>query len=368
MSEQPAGEKTLPATPRKIQQARERGNVAKSQDLNSSTQLLLSAMALYFLGPLAMAQLLGIVRYYFMDAHAIAIDAAWVQYVAIQALFFMVPVVVPMMLILMAGGFTINVAQLGFLMSPQAVQPKPERINPIQGFRKFFSLRSLVELIKSLAKLAIISYIAYLTMRGRIPELLSLMHVSPRDASVAVWQLVFTVWWRVGLAMLALGILDYGFQRWQHLRDLRMTQQEMRDEIKQLEGDPRIRQRVRQIQRQLAQQRMMAEVPEADVVITNPTTYAVALRYDAGRMDAPRVIAKGIRRMAERIRDTATEHGVPIVERPELARSLYRSVEIGGSVPEDLFRAVAEVLAYVYRIDRRETKLQERAASQAAAG
>lgn len=368
MSDQPSGEKSLPATPRKIQQAREKGQVAKSNDLNSSAQLLISAMALYLLGPLAMAQMLAVIRYYYIDASTIVVNADWVHYVGLQSLVFMVPIVVPVMLILLVSGVTINITQLGFIASSQAIQPKIERIDPFKGFKKFFSVRSLVELIKSLAKLGIISYIAWLAARGRIPEMLSLMHTSPRDASIAVWELVFTVWWRVGLAMLALGILDYAFQRWQHLRDLRMTQQEMRDEMKQLEGDPRIRQRVRQIQRQMSQQRMMAEVPEADVVVTNPTTYAIALRYEANSMESPTVVAKGMRRMAERIRDLAVENDVPIVERPELARALYRGVDIGGAVPEDLFRAVAEVLAYVYRIDRRETKLRERGSAQAATG
>jgi flagellar biosynthetic protein FlhB len=160
-----------------------------------------------------------------------------------------------------------------------------------------------------------------------------------------------------------IGIVDYAYQRWQYNRDQMMSQQEARQELKQLEGDPLIRQRIRSIQRQMAMQRMMAEVPEADVVITNPTTYAVAVRYEPAAMDAPRVVAKGARLVAERIRERAAEFEVPIVERPELARLLYRTVEIGHNVPEDLFRTVAEVLAYVYQIDRRAAKLEERAAA-----
>ena len=198
-------------------------------------------------------------------------------------------------------------------------------------------------------------------MDGRVEEILALMHQSLAEGVYATWSFLFDIWWRVVLVMIAIGIADYLFQRWQHRRDLMMTQYEARQELKELEGDPRIRQRIRGIQRQMAMQRMMREVPEAEVVITNPTTYAVAIRYDAANMDAPRVTAKGARLLAERIRQVAIEHNVPIVERPDLARTLYRTIDIGQSVPGDLFRTVAEVLAYVYQIDTREAKARERA-------
>ena len=233
-------------------------------------------------------------------------------------------------------------------------------MNPIQGFQRFFSVRTLVELVKSLFKLGIISAIVYFTLANRWGEVLSLMHMSPAASSLAVWDLIVAVWWRIALAMVILGILDYAFQRWQFGQDQRMTHQEARQEMKEMEGDPQIKQRVRQIQRQMAMQRMMGEVPEADVVITNPVTYAIALRYDVKAMNVPVVVAKGARLQAQRIREVAVEHDVPIVERPELARALYRSIELGQPIPEDLFKAVAEVLAYVYRIDNRAKKQEER--------
>jgi flagellar biosynthetic protein FlhB len=197
-------------------------------------------------------------------------------------------------------------------------------------------------------------------------EVLALIHTSPKDGALAVWSLLFAVWWRITLVMLVIGILDYLFQRWQHRRDLMMSQYEARQEMKQLEGDPQIRQRIRTIQRQMAMQRMMREVPEADVIITNPTTYAVAIRYDPVNMTSPTVTAKGARLVAERMRILAAENGVPIVERPELARTLYRTLEIGHTIPGDLFRTVAEVLAYVYQIDRRQSKIEERRAANMA--
>jgi len=360
MAEQPVGEKVLPATPRKIEQARDKGNVPKSQDLNSAVMLLAAILSLSMMGPLAFNQLLGITQYYFRDAHILMRQTDNMQGVLVQGLYLVVPVILPTMLVLMVGGFAINVAQFGFLFSAQAIQPKLEKLDPIKGFQRYFSMRTLVELIKSLAKLTLVAWIVYLTLRSRVPELLTLTQSSPMGVGVSVWGMIFAVWWRISMAMLVVGIMDYGFQRWQHGQDLRMTNQEMKEEMKQLEGDPQIRQRVRQIQRQMAMQRMMKDVPDADVIITNPTTYAIALRYKADEMDAPMVIAKGARIQAERIRTIAVENDIPIVERPELARTMFRTVEVGQAVSEDIFRAVAEVLAYIYEIDRREEKIQER--------
>ncbi len=362
MADQPASEKVLPPSPRKLQQAREKGNVARSTDLNSGFLLLVAGIGLYVLGPLAIGRLLVMTRYYFGDAWTISVLPGDMQPLLIQAMLLAAPVVLPFMVLLMAASILINVSQIGFLFSGQAMQPKLERLNPIRGFQRFVSVRALVELIKSLTKLSAIGYITFLTVRPRVPDILALMHSSPLASGIGVWDVLFAVWWRVGLAMILIGLFDFAFQRWQHQRDLRMTRQEAQDELKQLEGDPRIKQRVRQIQRQMAMQRMMADVPEAEVVITNPTRFAVALRYEAGEMAAPTVVAKGARRTAERIRELAIEHEVPIVERPELARALFRDIEIGGHVPENLFKAVAEVLAYVYEIDKRESKIAERMA------
>lgn len=360
MAEQPPGEKTLPASPRKIEQAREKGNVPKSQDLNSAVLLLASVFGLWMLGPSAMKQMMWIMQYYMNDSYMLMNESMNVQVLLLQSLMLIAPVVMPLMMFLMAMGIAINVTQFGFLFSSQALTPKPERLNPIKGFQKFVSIRSLVELIKSISKLMLIGVIAYMTIQNRVPELLTLMHRSAWEGALISWDLLFTVWWRIGLMMLILGILDLGFQRWQHGQDLRMSQQEMKQEMKQYEGSPEIKQRIRAIQRQMSLNRMMAEIPQADVVITNPTTYAVALRFKPNEMDVPIVVAKGARLTAERIRAIATEHGVPLVERPPLARALFRTLEIGQSVPEDLFVAVAEVLAFIYEIDRREEKIQER--------
>jgi len=360
MADQPAGEKVLPPSQRKLQQARQRGNVARSADLNSGFLLLVAGFAMYAFGPLAFGQMLAIMRFFMGGTESIEAEPASMQGLLAQTLILTVPVVLPLMLVLLVAGVLMNVVQFGFMFSSEALTPRLERLDPIKGFQRLVSLRALVELIKSLLKFAAVSIVVYFALRNRLPDMFSLMHLNAWGATIGMFDLVWTVWWRVAIAMLVIGVLDYAYQRWQYLQDQRMTRQESQEELKQLEGDPRIRQRVRQIQRQMATQRMMAEIPEADVVITNPTTFAVALRYDPDNMDSPTVTAKGARLIAERIRDRAVEFDVPIVERPELARSLFRDVDIGGTVPEQLFRAVAEVLAYVYQIDRRAEKVSER--------
>ncbi|HNR32516.1 MAG TPA: EscU/YscU/HrcU family type III secretion system export apparatus switch protein, partial [Candidatus Hydrogenedentes bacterium] len=269
----------------------------------------------------------------------------------------------PFMLLLLVAGLAINLLQVGVLFTVKPLIPKLKRINPISGFAKFFTARTAVELAKSLAKLAFVGAIAWFTLSARTRDMILLALLTPGELVDAISAIIFALWWRVVAAMTFIGLLDYAFQRWQNERDLRMTQQEFRQEMKEMEGDPHIRRRVRQLQRQLAMQRMMAEVPTADVIITNPTEYAVALRYAMNEMAAPVVVAKGARIIAQRIRDLAVAHDVPIVERPELARTLYRTVDIGRAIPETLFRAVAEVLSFVYRIDRRVERVREREAA-----
>jgi len=360
MADQPAGEKTLPASPRKLQMARERGNVARSGDLTAGALMLAAGLALSVLGPPAFARMLAMTGHYFGEIDPRTIGAADLQPMLIQALLLMAPMALPLMLVLMIFGVLLNVSQFGFVFSGQALQPKLERLDPIKGFQRLFSLRSFVELVKAVLKFAAIGLVVWIGVSNRLPEIFALMLTGVWGAAIGTWDLVWAVWWRIGLTMVAIGVLDFAFQRWQYLQDQRMTRQEAMEELRQLEGDPRIRQRIRQIQRQMAMRRMMADVPTADVVITNPTTYAVALRYEAEHMQAPRVVAKGMRLVAERIREVASENQVPIVERPELARTLFAKAEVGAFIPEDLFRTVAEVLAYVYQIDRRAEKIEER--------
>ncbi len=365
MPEEVGGERTLPASPLKRQRARERGHVAKSLDLNAAWMLFVSLIAMWLLARNMLDDLVGATQFYLGYAGTLPASLESVPKLTLDGVLILAKILVPFMLLLLAGGLAINIMQVGILVAPSVIVPKPERFNPVTGFKKFFTLRSFVELAKSIVKLVVIGLVVYLTLRGRWEQVMILGRLSPPALVKTASELIVVLWFRVALAMLVLGLLDYGFQRWHYEQDLRMTAQEAREELKELEGDPRIRQRVRQIQRQLAMQRMMAEVPKAEVVVTNPVKYAVALRYDIDKMDAPIVTAKGARLLAERIREIAIEHNVPIVEKPDLARMLYRTVELYQPIPESLYRAVAEVLQFVYEIDKRAEKVREREAFMA---
>ncbi|NUM56943.1 MAG: flagellar biosynthesis protein FlhB [Candidatus Hydrogenedentes bacterium] len=365
MAEETGGEKTLPASQHKIQKAREEGNIAKSQDLSAAFSLLVALGGIWYLGPGAMKALLEATHYYFSNISRMDITAANFPNFSIGTLWLTTKAAWPLVVLLLLSGLAMNFIQVGFLFAPKSIVPKLNRLNPISGFKKFFSARSAVELIKAIVKLAVVSAVVYWALRDRWDEVVAAAYLTPLGAGIAVSKLVLSVWLRIVIAMLILGILDFGFQRWQYGRDLMMTTQEAKEEARQFEGDPRIKQRIRQIQRQMAMKRMMAEVPKADVIITNPIRFAVALRYDVANMQAPIVVAKGARLLAKRIREIAEEHDVPIVEKPDLARALFKSIEVGQAVPENLFKTVAEVLAFVYKIDKREEKIRERAAFNA---
>lgn len=360
MAEDSGGEKTLPASGQKIQKAREDGNIAKSQDLNAGMALMMALFAMLVLGEGVLEKMLEAGRYYFSNLGELAADPYAIQSIAAGALYFVGAATLPFMITMMIFGLTFNFLQVGFMYTTKPMQPKLSRIDPIAGTKRYFSLRTFVELIKSLFKLGVSGVVVWLTMRSRTNDLLSMMGMTPWALLPAIASLAITIWWRISLVMILIGIVDYAYQKWQHAKDLMMTQHEAKQESKEMEGDPHVKRRVRQIQRQLATQRMMADVPEADVVITNPTHYAIAIRYAHNDMETPMVVAKGMRLIADQIREIAVENNVPIVQRPELARALYKGVEIGQPISEELFRAVAEVLSFVYGIDRRTEKIRER--------
>lgn len=363
MSQESGAEKSVPASARKKERAREDGNVPKSQDMNAVVSLAAGLLTLLIFGAYMMRSMIMMGQYYLGNAHDLAAPETPFSVVMYQGIMVLGIIVGPFALAMVVAALVANYLQVGVLFSAKAIQPKFSRINPITGFQRFVSIRSLVELLKSLAKLSVVLTVIWLFLQDQLEEMISLMALSPWQLAPEVGWMVVGIWWRVVAAMLLIGVVDVFFQRWQHERDLRMTVQEARQEAKEMEGDPQIKRRVRQLQRQMAMQRMMQDVPTADVIITNPTHYAVALRYDAREMAAPTVVAKGMRLVADRIRETADEHKVPIVQRPELARTLHRTLDIGEAVPESLFRAVAEVLSFVYQIDQRLEKMQERQAA-----
>jgi flagellar biosynthetic protein FlhB len=248
------------------------------------------------------------------------------------------------------AGLAGNVLQVGFEIHSEALSLKFNKLNPVTGLKKLVSLQSLVELAKGIAKIIVVSAVAYGVVSRHLQQFPGLMQQDISQVLVFVAKVSFEIGFYVCLSLILLAVLDFAYQRWQHEKNLRMTKQEVKDERKQTEGDPKIKARIRRIQMEMAYRRMMAAVPEADVVITNPTHLAIALRFDGKTMIAPRILAKGAGFVAERIRQVAGENDVPVVENKPLAQALYKMVDIGDFIPVELYRAVAEVLAYVYRL------------------
>lgn len=350
------GEKSEPATPRRREEVRRRGQVARSVDLTAAIMLLMALLTLLFLAPPFSRELLDLVRSLLQNAGTHHLTVTNLPWFAAGLLARLSRFFVPLFLVLFVMAILVNAAQVGILFSSEPLQPKLEKINPLSGLQRMFSMRSLVELVKSILKLTIITTVAYLTVRGALAQFVVAGQMETTQIFVLIAEVSFRVAFRCALALLFIGALDYGFQRYQFEQDIMMTREEVRQETKDFEGDPQVRARVRRVRRQMAQQRMMGDVPTADVVVTNPTFLAVAIRYDVDTMTAPRVVAKGARLMAERIRDAATEHEVPIVQNPGLAQALYKGVEVQQHIPATLFRAVAEVLAFVYQINRRSRR------------
>ena len=258
--------------------------------------------------------------------------------------------VIPLMVAVVLVAFLANVMQVGFMIAPEKLTPEMSKISPIKGFGRLFSKQSFMELFKSLAKLAIVGGVAYWTVLGEMDNLDVLGKMEVAGICLYILKVILKIVIRVSVIMIILAAIDYVFQKWQFEEQLKMTKQEVKEEHKQSEGDPQVKSRIRKLQMDAARKRMMQEVPKADVVVTNPVHLAVAVKYDNFAMNAPQVVAKGAELVAEKIKAVAGEHGVPIVENKELAQSLYKTVEVGEEVPSDFYQAIAEVLAYVYRL------------------
>ena len=342
------GDKTEDATPRRREEARKQGNVPLSKDFSVALLMLAAAGSLLLLGPglvrasrsvLAMPFSVGVdVPLHRPDALRLAGSSvtAWLTIAA------------PTLAAMWVAALLANVLQVGFLWSAEAIQPKPARLNPITNAQNILSTRALAKLAASLLKLSALAGLAtWLSVRA-LPGLMMLPSMGVGEAAAAIGTTVGWMALWMAIALLVLSLADVAFQRWKYAEDLRMTKQEVRDEMKNMEGDPLIRHRRREAHRKIAMAKELAAVPEADVVLTNPTHYSIAIRYDAATMPAPMIVAKGVDAMALRIREIAREHGVPIVERPEIARRLWRDAKAGQTIPLDLYEAFVEIMAYVY--------------------
>ncbi|MGE5672589.1 MAG: flagellar biosynthesis protein FlhB [Mycobacterium leprae] len=346
-------ERTEEATPRRRQKAREEGRAARSTDLMTGAGLLAAATALKWTGA-SFYNLIG-------GSMTQALQAVAPQELTIPGLIAMfehwalifVQAVFPLAGVIVAVGIFLGLLQSGFLFSLRPILPDFNRINPATGFSRMFSLNTVVEAVKGLLKVAIVGYVAYRSVIGLLPTIPRLMQQSVIAGVGFIAGQAISSLQVIGLALLALGVADYGYQYWQFQQSLRMTKQEVKQEFREQEGSPELKQKQRQRAREMARRRKaLKDVPTADVVITNPTHFAVALKYVPEENDAPKVIAKGADLLAQRIKVIAKEHDIPMVENRPLARALYSMVDVGKSVPPDLYQAVAEVLAFVYNLRR----------------
>lgn len=352
MSEYDSTERTEEATPRRLEEAREKGHVARSEDLSTAIVLLGGLLVLKFWGHYPLDAMTSLMRGAFGNLDVRQMEGADLYATLGSALIFLLRACAPVIAGILVVALAASVVQTGFLFSADPVTPKIERLNPVEGLRRLWSRRGLVRLLAGLFKIAVVGLVAGFAIRARLGACVSLSDASAEDIFAFVASSTFDVAIKVAIALLALAIVDFAWQRWQYLQDLRMTKQEVRDELKRMEGDPLMRDRRRRMQRRVATQRMMHRVPAADVVVTAPDGAAVALRYDAGSMDAPAVVAKGRGYLAARIRETAEDSGVAVVERADLASALDRACDVGAAVPQGLFESVAEVLAYVREAGR----------------
>lgn len=349
-----AGEKTEEPTAKKRADALKKGQVGRSQEINAAFVMLAGFFVLRMLGGDAVEEVMNYAVYIFGNLNFDVNEESMMQ-LFISIVILLAKTSIPLMLFIMVIGLAMNVLQVGFHFSTEKLSFNPGALNPINGFGRIFSKRSLVELAKSLIKIAIIGSLVYVNLSDELWQMPKLIFVDLFAGLDRVSDVVFTLVFKIIGLFMVMAVLDLMYQKWQTTQDLKMSKDEVKEEFKQQEGDPQIKGKRRQLQRQMAMSRMMKEVPKADVIITNPTHFAVALKYEAG-MTAPVVLAKGQDAVAQKIKELARENRVPIVENKPLARALYAAVDVGGSIPQELFKAVAEVLAYVYKLRRRHRR------------
>lgn len=354
--EGPGGEKTEEPTPKKLDDARKEGQVAKSKEIANAFGILALFLVLkFYVGAMGQGfidvfkgiygQIPNLIQMY----NGMVPEAALM--VVIRSIMIrMLLIMAPVLIVAIVVAFVCDVVQVRWKVTTKPLQPKFSKLNPIKGFGRIFSVNSLVELLKSVAKIGIISYVVYSYIMDRLKDIYLLYDMALNTAIGLIGEIVIDLGIRIAAVYMVLAFLDFAYQKWKFKQDMMMTKQEVKDEYKNQEGDPQIKGKQKQRMREASMRRMMQQLPEADVVITNPTHYAVAVKYDPEKYDAPYVIAKGQDYLAQRIKEIAKENDVEIVENKPLARMLYANVEIGGLVPPELYQAVAEVLAFVYHL------------------
>ena len=336
--------KTEKATPRRRQKAREEGQVLKSQDVPIAFSLVFTSLILIFYFPFLLGKLRELFNFSISQSYTLN-----VAQILLTSFYILVLSLLPVFLILLIVGIFSNVVQFGFIFTFKPLIPKISNINPVAGFQRIFSIKTAFETVKSTLKLSVAIAVGYFVSKHLLGSFNSLAFIPLSQQVEFLIRATVILFFSFGLLAIPIAGADYLFRRWEYEENLKMSKQEIKEERKQYEGHPLIKSAIRKRQREIAMKRMMAEVPKADVVITNPTHFAVALKYERGRDRAPKVIAKGVDNVALRIKEIALENGIYIEENPELAKTLYYSCDIGDYIPEDLYRVVAKILVKVYR-------------------
>lgn len=352
----PGGEKTEEPTSKKLSDARKDGKVAKSKELTSAFELITLFLVLKVFTSFIYNGFLNSFQFVytripdFLDNNAKEISSFAMSSFLFTIILESFKIVLPFFIFGFAICFLANVLQFGFKVTSKPLQPKPDKFNPINGFKRILSKESIFELLKSIVKIGVIAYVAYISVRKNSDELFVLYDIPLMQAIILCGQVIIDAGLKIALVYLIVGLADFIYQKYKFHEEMKMTKQEVKDEYKNTEGNPEIKGRQRQRMREASRRRMMQDVPTADVVITNPTHLAVALKYDAEISKAPIVVAKGEDFLAMKIREAAREHNIEIVENKPLARMLYANVDIGQEIPPELYQAVAEVLAMVYNL------------------
>ncbi|PRX33658.1 flagellar biosynthetic protein FlhB [Orenia metallireducens] len=347
-----SGEKTEKATPKKRSEARKEGQVAKSKELNSAFTLLFSFLMLSFWFRYMLQEIITFTNKVFINYFQMELSINNFHALLIEIIAFIAKIVAPLLLVAALVGVAVSYLQVGFLYTPKVLVPKFSKLNPLKGAKQMFSKRSLVEMLKSIMKIIIVVSIAYSTIKKVADKFAVLVNSSWASSLNLIGDTAYSLAMKISAVFIILGIVDFMYQKWQHEEDLKMSKEEVKQERENAEGKPEVKSKRRQKQQEMAMSRMMQDIPDASVVITNPTHFAVAIKFDMDEMDVPIVVAKGQDELALRIREVAKENNIEIVEEKPLARALYRIVDIGEEIPLDLYQAVAEVLAYVYQLDQ----------------
>jgi len=358
MPAQDKSSKTEQPTQKRLRDTRQKGQVARSIELSSVFVFLSTLIFLYLYFPPFFFQILDFVKQILHNPDPSLVTKDFVDYYIKLSIDTYMKALLPFFAVLILFSLFGSYMQGGFIFSTHPLQLKFSKMNPITGFsRILFSKRALIELLKNFVKVFIVGYVGYKTIREHIPDIILLSDQSPWQIVIFIGKIALILCFKIGIFLLVMSLFDYMFQRYEFKSNLKMTKTEVREEHKEIEGNPQIKSKRMSMMIEVFRRRMMAEVPKADVVITNPTSIAVALRYDAEKAPAPFVVAKGARLLAERIKRMAKQNDVPIIENKLLARLIFTSVEIGHTIPEHLYKAVAEILAYVYKLKNKKAAI-----------